>query len=68
MFAPYIIDISPFLVLGNNKIEVRVTTGQLNGFIGKAKQGDTHYKQFKNKEDQVMAAGLVGPVIIRENQ
>ena len=67
IFAPYILDISPFLVPGKNKIEVRVTTGQLNGFIGKAKQGDADYKQFKNKEDQVMAAGWAGPVIIREN-
>jgi len=51
---------------GENKIEVRVTTGQLNGYIGKAKQGDSRYKQFKNKEDQLMSAGLLGPVVIRE--
>ncbi len=66
VFAPYILDITSFLVQGENKIEVRVTTGQLNGFIGKAKLGDSHYKQFKNKEDQLMAAGLAGPVVIRE--
>ncbi len=66
VFAPYMLDITSFLVQGENKIEVRVTTGQLNGYIGKAKSGDSHYKQFKNKEDQLMAAGLAGPVVIRE--
>ncbi|SEM81084.1 alpha-L-rhamnosidase [Mucilaginibacter gossypiicola] len=68
LFAPYMLDIGPFLISGDNKIEVRVTTGQLNGFIGKAKQGDVHYKQFKGKEDQTMAAGLAGPVVISEKQ
>ena len=66
IFAPYMLDITDLLVEGANQVEIRVTTGQLNGFIGKAKQGDPHYKQFKNKEDQLMAAGLIGPVVIRE--
>jgi hypothetical protein len=66
IFAPYMLDITPFLLPGQNTIEVRVTTGQLNGYIGKAKLGDAHYKQFKGKEDQLMAAGLIGPVVIRK--
>lgn len=66
IFAPYVLDIAPFLVSGTNNIEVHVGTGQLNGFIGRAIRGDIRYKQFKNKEDQVMAAGLIGPVIIRK--
>jgi hypothetical protein len=66
IFAPYLLDITSFLAQGTNKIEVHVTTGQLNGFIGKAKSGDSHYKQFKNKEDQLMSAGLMGPVTIKE--
>jgi hypothetical protein len=66
VFAPYMLDISSLLRPGTNSIEVRVTTGQLNGFIGKADKGDSHYKQFKNKDDQVMAGGLVGPAMIRE--
>jgi hypothetical protein len=68
VFAPYTLDLTSFLKPGENKIEVHVTTGQLNGFIGKAKQGDQHYKQFKGKEDQLMAVGLLGPVVIREIQ
>jgi hypothetical protein len=66
IFAPYQLEITPLLVQGLNKIEVHVTTGQLNSLIGKAKQGDSHYKQFKGKEDQVVSAGLIGPVMIRE--
>ncbi len=68
IFAPYVFDITSLLMKGTNKIEIRVGTGQLNGFIGKAKQGDSHYKQFKGKEDQLMAAGLIGPVVIRSNE
>ena len=67
LFSPYMLDITPFLQQGSNSIEVRVTTGQLNGFIGKANQGDSHYKQFKGKDDQVMSAGLIGPVAIRSD-
>jgi hypothetical protein len=66
VFAPYMLDISTLLHQGKNRIEVRVTTSQLNGFIGKGDIGDSHYKQFKNKDDQLMAAGLVGPVTIRQ--
>ncbi len=65
IFAPYLLDITPFLIQGVNKVEIHVTTGQLNGFIGRAKQGDNHYKQFKGKEDQLMSAGLIGPVVFR---
>jgi len=65
IFAPYLLDITSFLKSGTNTIEVVVTPGQLNDFIGKAKIGDTRYRQFKGKEDQVMSAGLIGPVVIR---
>lgn len=65
IFAPYILDITPFLQQGINKVKVRVATGQLNGFIGKAKNGDSRYRQFKGKEDQLMSAGLIGPVVVR---
>jgi hypothetical protein len=65
IFSPYVLDVTKFLQQGTNQIEVRVTTGQLNGFIGKANQGDTRYKQFKGKDDQIMSAGLIGLVLIR---
>ncbi|MFN8256185.1 MAG: glycosyl hydrolase [Bacteroidales bacterium] len=65
IFSPYILDITAFLQQGTNNIEIRVITNQLNGFIGKANQGDTKYKQFKGKENQLLPAGLLGPVVIK---
>ena len=65
IYAPYELDITAFLQQGTNQIEVHVTPAQLNDFIGKAKNGDARYKQFKGKEDQLMSAGLIGPVVIR---
>lgn len=65
IFAPYLLDVTSFLKPGANRIEVHVTPGQLNGFIGKAKKGDKRYAQFKGKDDQAMSAGLIGPVSIR---
>ncbi len=66
IFAPYLFDVTQFLQQGANTIEVRVTTGQLNSFIGKAKNGDARYKQFKGQEAQLMSAGLIGPVVIKQ--
>ncbi|MEP7107207.1 MAG: glycosyl hydrolase [Ferruginibacter sp.] len=65
IYSPYLLDITRFLKPGTNTIEVHVTPGQLNDFIGKAKNGDKRYSQFKGKESQVMSAGLLGPVVIR---
>lgn len=66
IYAPYQLDITPFVQAGTNQIEVRIMPTQLNGFIGKAGQGDKRYSQFKNKADQLMSAGLAGPVRILE--
>ena len=66
IFAPYQVDITPFVQTGTNQIEVIVTPTQLNGFIGKAATGDARYKQFKSKTDQLMSAGLEGPVRLLE--
>ncbi len=66
IFAPYQLDITPFVQAGTNQLEIRVTPTQLNGFIGKARQGDKRYSQFKNTTDQLMSAGLEGPVRILE--
>ncbi|QMW00580.1 glycosyl hydrolase [Spirosoma foliorum] len=65
IFAPYLFDLTKFLKPGTNTLEVHVTPGQLNGFIGKAMNGDNRYKPFKDKADQLMSAGLLGPVTIR---
>jgi hypothetical protein len=61
IYAPYTYNISKLLVKGKNTIEVRITPGQLNGFIGKAVKGNPRFKAFR-KDDGLLAAGLVGPV------
>lgn len=66
IFAPYQLDITPFVQPGANQIEVRVKPTELNGFIGKAATGDKRYAQFNRKTDQLMSAGLEGPVRILE--
>ncbi|HEU4790726.1 MAG TPA: glycosyl hydrolase [Flavobacterium sp.] len=68
IFAPYIFDVTSFLKSGTNLIEVHITPGQLNGFISNAKNGDKRYVQFKGKENEIMSAGLIGPVVIRSNK
>jgi len=64
IFSPYRLDITPFLKKGTNTIEIRVTPGQLNSFIGQAEKGDPLYKAFKGKEARLMSAGLEGPVVL----
>jgi hypothetical protein len=61
--APYILNITGLLKTGENSIEVRITPGQLNGFIGEAAKGNKRFNAFK-KDDGLMAAGLVGPVVL----
>ena len=66
IFSPYQLDITPFVQVGTNRIEVQVTPTELNSFIGKGVRGDVHYRPFKNKADQLMSAGLEGPVRLLE--
>ncbi len=66
IFAPYILDVSKFLMNGTNEIEIRVLPTQLNNFIEQARLGNKHYKQFKKSEGQLMSNGLVGEVRILE--
>ncbi len=66
IYAPYQLDVTPFLQSGKNQVTVRVTPTQLNGFIGKANKDDKRYRQFKGRENQLMSAGLVGPVVLLE--
>ena len=64
IYAPYSLEITNFLKKAKNTIEVRVTPGQLNGFIGEAAHGNKLYNAFKGKQNNLMSAGLVGPVYI----
>ena len=60
--APYRADVTAVLKQGKNTLEIAVTPALRNRYVGMANKGDTHYKQFKNKDYSVLPAGLVGPV------
>jgi hypothetical protein len=64
LYAPYQLDITPFVRKGRNQVEVRVTPTQLNGFISKGLAQDKKYAQFKKKGETLMSEGLVGPVMV----
>ena len=64
IYAPYSMDITDFLKKGKNSIDIKVTPGQLNGFIGEAAQGNKLYNAYKGKQNDLMSAGLVGSVFI----
>jgi hypothetical protein len=61
--APYSLNINNLLRKGENTIEVRVTPGQLNGFIGETAKGDKRFNAFKSNTG-LMSSGLVGPVVL----
>lgn len=61
--APYSLNITDLLKKGENTIEVRVTPGQLNGFIGEAEKGNKRYSAFK-RNTGLMSSGMVGPVVL----
>jgi len=63
IYAPYDLNVTNLLRKGENSIEVRVTPGQLNGFIGEAERGNKLYNAFK-KNTGLMSSGLVGPVVL----
>ncbi len=64
IYAPYSIDITNYLKKRKNSIDVKVTPGQLNGFIGEAAHGNKLYNAYKGKQNDLTSAGLIGPVNI----
>ncbi len=68
IFAPYRLDITKFVHSGENTVEVRVTPARRNGLIGEAVKGNPLYAQYKGKENTLLPAGLVGPVIILQQK
>lgn len=64
IYAPYLFNISGVIEEGENTIEVHITPGALNGLIGESEKGNPKYSRFKNRTDDLMSAGLVGPVVL----
>jgi hypothetical protein len=63
IYAPYSLNVTNLLQKGENTIEIRVTPGQLNSFIGEAEKGNKRFNAFKSNTG-LMSSGLVGPVIL----
>ena len=65
-FHPFTVEIGPHLKPGASRLKIRLYPPQRNAFIGLAGKGDKRYTQFKNREDQLVAAGLLGPVALSQ--
>ncbi|MCB1842979.1 MAG: hypothetical protein KDI09_08480, partial [Halioglobus sp.] len=61
---PFRLDISDAVRPGANTIEVAVTPPLRNYFVGRALAGDPLYSHMAGYEDQLVAAGLMGPVML----
>jgi sulfur carrier protein ThiS len=63
---PFTIDITPALVSGENSIEIEVLAPLRNVFVGRAQAGDELYRHMAIYADSLVAAGLLGPVVLAE--
>jgi len=66
LFAPYQLDITEFVKVGENQVEVKITTTRRNEFVGEGVKGNPKYAQYKGKENTLLSSGLVGPVKIAQ--
>lgn len=64
---PFIVDVSSALQEGKNVIEVQLQAPLRNYFVGRALAKDPKYLQMEGYADQLVAAGLMGPVVIAES-
>jgi hypothetical protein len=65
MVPPFEIDVSELIQTGKNDIVIKVKPPLKNRMAGKYLAGEKGYEQFKNKENALAPAGLIGPVVIR---
>jgi hypothetical protein len=64
---PFVADVSPALHEGKNTIEIQVLAPLRNYFVGRALAKDPKYLQMERYTDQLVAAGLIGPVVLAES-
>ncbi len=63
---PFMVDITRALKAGSNRIEVQVLAPLRNDFVGRALAGDERYANMAVYEQQLVAAGLIGPAEVVE--
>ncbi len=64
VYSPFVFNISDYIKDGENSIIIHVKPGALNGMIGEAEKGNPRYNKFKDRADDVMSAGLLGPIVV----
>jgi len=65
-FPPFIVDVSDLLHAGENSVDIQVLAPLRNDFVGRALAGDKRYSHMSVYAEQLVAAGLMGPVAIAE--
>jgi hypothetical protein len=65
---PFTLDVTSALVSGENKIEIEVLAPLRNVFVGKALQGDQLHRHMTIYAGSLVAAGMMGPVLLAEVQ
>jgi len=71
---PYRVDVTGLLKAGTNRLEVKVTNLWHNRIVGDLKYPDagefakTNMKHKFNAEMELLRSGLIGPVVLRQNQ
>ena len=69
IFSPYQVDVTDYLVSGDNDIIIEVTPPLRNRLLGKALQGDPEYAQFVGSgifaNRDPVSSGLVGPITLQ---
>lgn len=63
---PFALDITAALQPGENRIDIEVLAPLRNDFVGRALAKDPRYSHMERYRDELVAAGLVGPVVIAE--
>ncbi|GAB3275738.1 glycosyl hydrolase [Parahaliea aestuarii] len=63
---PSRVDITDALQPGENHIEVSLRPPLRNSFVGRGLSGDPLYSHMQGYQDQLVAAGLIGPVVLSE--
>ena len=63
---PFLLDIGAALLPGENTIQIEVLAPLRNHFAGRGLNGDPRYAHMKVYANQLVAAGLVGPVSVAE--
>lgn len=62
LVPPFELDVSSFLAVGDNQVEITVRPALRNRLVGYGASGQTDYATFAGDETQLLPVGLMGPV------